>query len=165
MIHIFIAIKVYNPALAGCRHHPMWPLVLPLDLSYTLPVYLLLFSVNLPYGNFKHCPCSNLISNFICLGYSRKIHPSVGPCVTFHNKLVFRGEELLAPCPTSKLEDHPLLALCNWLFNIFAATEHIWRLSPLYATQEHTPCHGDRNPHNMEEQLQEVITNMMCICY
>ena len=30
------------------------------------------------------------------------------PCKMFHNKITFYAEELLPPCPTSKLEDHPL---------------------------------------------------------
>jgi hypothetical protein len=34
----------------------------------------------------------------------------------------FYGEELLAPRPTPKLEDHPLSAVRDCLFNIFAAT-------------------------------------------
>jgi hypothetical protein len=46
------------------------------------------------------------------------------------NKLIFYGEELLAPRPIPKLEDHPLSALRDRLFNIFAATLHIWRPSP-----------------------------------
>jgi hypothetical protein len=37
----------------------------------------------------------------------------------------FYGEELLAPRPTPKLEDYPSSALCDCLFNIFAATLHI----------------------------------------
>jgi hypothetical protein len=48
------------------------------------------------------------------------------PCVTFHNKLVFYGEELLAIYPTLKLEDHPLLLGWPQLFiDIFAATLHV----------------------------------------
>ena len=39
----------------------------------------------------------------------------------FHNKASFYGEELLAPRPTPKLEEHPLFALHNCLFNIFTA--------------------------------------------
>jgi hypothetical protein len=34
----------------------------------------------------------------------------------------FYGEELLAPRPTPKLEDHPLSAIRDCLFNLFAAT-------------------------------------------
>jgi hypothetical protein len=50
--------------------------------------------------------------------------------VTFPNKLTFYGEELLASRPTPKLEDHPLYAVRDCLFNIFVATLHIWRPSP-----------------------------------
>jgi hypothetical protein len=42
--------------------------------------------------------------------------------MTFRNKLIFYGEELKAPCSTHKLEDHPLSAVRDCLFNIFAAT-------------------------------------------
>jgi len=42
-------------------------------------------------------------------------------CV-FRNKGFFYGEELLAPHPTPKLEDHPVSAVRDCLFNIFAAT-------------------------------------------
>ena len=41
--------------------------------------------------------------------------------------LSFYGEELLASRPTPKLEDHPLLAVRDGLFNIFAATVHFWK--------------------------------------
>jgi len=37
----------------------------------------------------------------------------------------FHGEALLAPRPTPKLEDHPLSAVRDCLFNLFAATLHI----------------------------------------
>jgi hypothetical protein len=51
------------------------------------------------------------------------------PCprllVNFRNKIIFYGEKLLAPRPTPKPEDHPLSAVCDCLFNIFAATFHI----------------------------------------
>ena len=43
---------------------------------------------------------------------------------TFRNKMRFYGEEL-TPRPTPKLEDHPLSAVRNCLFNIFAGAVHI----------------------------------------
>jgi hypothetical protein len=46
---------------------------------------------------------------------------------SFVTWLVFYGEELLAPRPTPNLEDHPLSAVSDCLFDIFAATLHIWR--------------------------------------
>ena len=42
----------------------------------------------------------------------------------FRNMLRSDGKELLAPRPTPKLEDHPLSAVRDCLFNIFAATSH-----------------------------------------
>jgi hypothetical protein len=54
--------------------------------------------------------------------------------VTLRNKLIFYGEELLVPRPSPKLEGHPLSAVRDCLFNIFAATLHIWRPSPPSAT-------------------------------
>jgi hypothetical protein len=41
----------------------------------------------------------------------------------FRSMIGFYGEELLAPRPTPKLEDHPL-AVHDCLFNLFAATLH-----------------------------------------
>ena len=43
--------------------------------------------------------------------------------------LFFYGEGLLVLQLLPKLEGHPLLTVCNCLFNIFAATLHIWRPS------------------------------------
>jgi len=43
----------------------------------------------------------------------------------------FYSEELLAPRPTPKLEDYPLWAVCDCLFNTFAATLHIGSCSSI----------------------------------
>ena len=43
----------------------------------------------------------------------------------FRNRIRFYGEELLAPRPTPKLEDHPLSAVCDCLFSTFVATVHV----------------------------------------
>jgi hypothetical protein len=68
----------------------------------------------------------------------RSIIQRISPCpsllVNFRNKIIFYGEELLAPRPTPKLDDHLLSAVCYCLFNIFAATLHIWRPFPPSAT-------------------------------
>ena len=50
--------------------------------------------------------------------------PAISPMsISEHN--FFYGEELLAPLPTPKLEGHPLSAVRDCLFNLFAATLHI----------------------------------------
>jgi hypothetical protein len=46
-------------------------------------------------------------------------------CEYFVTNIRFYGEELLAPRPTPTLEDHPLSAVRDCLFNILAATLHI----------------------------------------
>jgi len=51
-------------------------------------------------------------------------------CVTFSSKLLFYGEESLAPRPTPNLEDHPLSVVRDCLFNILTATLRSWRPSP-----------------------------------
>jgi hypothetical protein len=43
----------------------------------------------------------------------------------FHNTIRFYGKEFLAPRPTTKLEDHPLQAVRDYLLKIFAATLQI----------------------------------------
>jgi hypothetical protein len=70
---------------------------------------------------------ANLMSIFLCLGPLSKESVCSRLLVNFRNKIIFYGEELLAPRPTPKLEDHPLSAVCDCLFKIFAATLHIWR--------------------------------------
>jgi hypothetical protein len=52
----------------------------------------------------------------------------------FVTNLFFYCEELLAPRSTPQLENHPLSAVRECLFNIFVATFHIWRPSPPSAT-------------------------------
>jgi hypothetical protein len=43
----------------------------------------------------------------------------------FRNNAGFKGEELLAPRPNPKLEDHPLSPVGDCIFTIFTATFHI----------------------------------------
>ena len=50
----------------------------------------------------------------------------------FLNKASFYGEELLAPRPTPKLEDHPLSAVRDSFFDIFAATLHVGGRSSIH---------------------------------
>ena len=44
--------------------------------------------------------------------------------MSISENFVFHWEELLAPRPTPELEDHPLSAVRDCLFNIVAATLH-----------------------------------------
>jgi len=80
---------------------------------------------------------------------------NTGPGLTlwlFRNMICFYGVELLAPSPTPKLEDHPLSAVRDFLFNIFAATLHIGVI--LHPQPEDAPFSGDRDT---------LITKLVCI--
>jgi len=57
------------------------------------------------------------------------------------NMISFYGEESLAPRPTPKMEDHPLSAVRDCVFNIFAPTLYRPFLQP---QPEDAPCRGDR---------------------
>jgi hypothetical protein len=57
----------------------------------------------------------------------------------WNNIINFFHGELLAPHPTPNPDHHPLWAVRDCLFNIFAATLHIWRpFLPPPATWAHT---------------------------
>jgi hypothetical protein len=58
---------------------------------------------------------------------------------------IFYGEGLLARRPTPKLEDYPLSAVPDCLFNIFAATLRTRRTS-LHPQPEDAPCRGHKGP-------------------
>jgi hypothetical protein len=70
-------------------------------------------------------------------------------CRLFRNIIIFYGEELLAPRPTPRLEGHPLSAVRDCFFSIFAATLNNWRPF-LHPQPEAAPCRGDRDPLNTE---------------
>jgi hypothetical protein len=77
-------------------------------------------------------------------------HPRLGGprlLVVFRNKLIFYGEELLAPRPTPKLEDQPLSAIRDCLFNIFSSIRN----------QRTRHDVVTRDPPNMESRLYNNI--------
>jgi hypothetical protein len=121
--------NVYSP-VGRCHLCPVWSHVLPLNLTYISsatvlsdPVLYILLTFEVP----------NLIHFLSLRSLIQGIRPGPRLLVIIRNKLIFYGEEL-SPRPTPKLEDHLLLALRDCLFNIFAATHHIWRPSPPSAT-------------------------------
>jgi hypothetical protein len=60
------------------------------------------------------------------------------------NKASFYGEELLAPCPTSELEDQPMSAVRDCLVNILAAT--LTTGGPSSIHPKDASCCGKRGP-------------------
>jgi hypothetical protein len=86
----------------------------------------------------------NLVSLFRCLVRTRVIRQ--GPRLFLqmtHNRIRFYGEELLTSSPTPKLEDHPLSAVRDCLFNVFAATHNTRGLSSIRNSKtRHTVVSG-----------------------
>ena len=93
----------------------------------------------------------------------------------FHNMKRFYGEELLAPRPTPKLEDHPLSAVCDCLFNTFAATLHTGGFSSIKNLRTHhavlTGTHQSQDTSictnlvfawNNWEKLQKTSLSIQC---
>jgi hypothetical protein len=68
---------------------------------------------------------------FHCLGCMKGSVQATRQLYPFHNKASFYSEKLLAPRSAPKLEERPLSAVCNCLFNISAATLHIGGLSSI----------------------------------
>jgi hypothetical protein len=81
----------------------------------------------------------------VSLSAAQRISPSPRHCYILRNSVRFYGEELVAPHPTPKLEDHPMSAVRDFLFNIFAATHHIWKPF-LHPQPQEAPCCGDTDP-------------------
>jgi hypothetical protein len=67
--------------------------------------------------------------------FIQRIRPGPRFLGKFRKKLILYGDELWAPQPIPKMEDHSLSSVRDCLFNIFAATLQTWRPSPPSATR------------------------------
>jgi hypothetical protein len=76
------------------------------------------------FTSTRHLSLSSAISCvlFPLLALYQRISPRPRLCETFRNIVRFYCDELLAPIPKTKLENNPLSAGRNRLFNIFSAT-------------------------------------------
>jgi hypothetical protein len=115
------------------NHCPIWPTVLPLDLSVLHLFACYCFQWTWPIQT-PNIPLSKSHIHFPSARSFQRIRPSPSSCVTFRNKLFFYSEEVLVPRPGSKLEAHLLSAVRDCLFNIFAATLHIRMSFPPHTT-------------------------------
>jgi hypothetical protein len=74
----------------------------------------------------------------------------------------FYYEELLAPRPTPKLEDHPLSAIRDFLFNIFAGTLHIRGLSSMRNLRTRHAVVTGTHLSQPSDGMQSQITSLPC---
>jgi hypothetical protein len=75
---------------------------------------------------------------------AEKIIACPRPCEVFGNIVRFYGKKFVALHPTTKLEDHPVSAVRDFLFIVFAATLLIWKPF-LHLQREDAPYCGDRD--------------------
>jgi hypothetical protein len=69
--------------------------------------------------NTSNIPSTKSHIHFLSLrSFIQGIRPYPRLLVIFRNKLIFYGEEMLTPRPIPKLENHPLSAVRDCLFNI-----------------------------------------------
>jgi hypothetical protein len=92
----------------------------------------------------------------------KQLSPGPRLCRLFRNILSFYGGELLALHPTTKLEDHPLSAVRDCLFSVFAASLHNWRPF-LHPQPEDTPCRCDKDTLNTDTKWQLVQEDLPVI--
>jgi len=71
-----------------------------------------------------HAPHLTAWRSILILSSNLRLTPGPRQLHPFRNKASFYGEEVLAPRPIHKLEDHPLSPIRDCLFRIFAATLH-----------------------------------------
>ena len=102
-------------------------------------------------STYSHFLKIHLHVPFSLLRSYQSINPSPRQVFMFRNKPSFYGEQLLTPRPTPKLEDHPLSAVRNSLFNIFTFTLHIGDRCSIHNLR--APCRGDRD---------SLITDFIC---
>jgi hypothetical protein len=82
----------------------------------------------------------------------------------FRNKESFYGKELLAPRPIPKLEDHPLSAVRDCLFNIFAATLHIGGGSSIHNMRtRHTVITGTHLSWISFSTMLKIVTSCLIL--
>jgi hypothetical protein len=100
-----------------------------IQLAPSIPISVrssLMLSSHLRLGTYRaetaNIPSSKSHVLFQMLRSCEIMNPDPKRFETFRKKSHFYGEGLLAPCPNPNLEDHPLSAVRDCLFNIFAAS-------------------------------------------
>jgi hypothetical protein len=117
-----------------------------LSLSWAPPTYFLKTILPIPHQVPGQCPKSRWIiraynvtraKSQFCFAYLTFPPPTppqkklyIQNCVFHFVTFCCYREGLWTPHPTPMLDDHPLCAVHDCMFNIIAATLHFWRLSP-----------------------------------
>jgi hypothetical protein len=101
---------------------------------------------------YVYIPCTKSHVLLQLLRSYQSVSPDPRQVHLFGYKANFYGEDLLAPCSNSKLEDHPLSSLHGCLFNVIAATLHTGRRNIFrYLKTPHVVLKG---PELLEKQFK-----------
>lgn len=103
---------------------------------------------------------SRIPCTFCLICVVQRIRPSPMLCDIFRYVVRFNGQEVLVPCPTPKLEKHPLSAVREYLFS--AATLYSWRESPPFAEWGRViprwESHSSWNVQMIDIQKEELLS-------
>jgi hypothetical protein len=131
MIHYHAHKKACHWTLSWANQIQFTPLI-PISLRSILMLssHLCLGWLDCTYpAETPNIQSSNLVSFCNCLGCAKESVQVQGALKHLVTSYIFTVRWSLAPRPTPKLEDHPLSAVHDCLFNIFAAILHIWRVA------------------------------------
>jgi hypothetical protein len=147
---------------SGCPS-PIRRLVHSLSLTYTYLTSLMLFSMDLSCRGSKRS--TDLMSIFRCVGHAKEFFQVRGSVERFITVFLCGGG-LLDPCPTPKPEGYPMLAVCDRLFSIFAATLQTWMLSPSFTTWGCVMqwCQGIHLTWKANEHIVEMLIKLAPRC-
>ena len=118
-----IHLNIIFPSMPGPSK---WP------LSLRFPHQNPACTSSLPHVSTNHVP-------FPLLRLYQSVSPGPGQMYLFCNKVSFYSKELLGPRSTPKLEDHPLLDVCNCLWNIFVPSLQV---GGHFSIRNHRTCHA-----------------------
>jgi hypothetical protein len=128
--------KMYIRLLVRCHLRPIWPPVLPLNLTYIFIFLPPLSWANLPYTDFLQSNTKSHVHFLSLTSFIQRIHPSPKPFVTFRNKLLL-GWGFVRHMPNPQAGWRPIFSCRRVLI------QYIRRLRTRHGLLTRDPCNMD----------------------